>query len=377
MCHLEKGKVQLNSMVKNIVRKRENRKKSWLRLSLILGFIITTTFTLVACRPEPTTPIEVIEEDEDRIRIGITFDTFVLERWIRDRDVFVYTAQGLGAEVDVQNAHGDLDRQISQIEEFIRQEKDAIVIVAVDCYGLQTVVERARTANIPIISYDRMIQNAITDLYITVDSVLVGEAMAHVVDQRLPDGGNVVMMTGPVTDANSRLVADGFIGYLDRVNSEVRIIDQIAVPAWTPEYGFEVANQILDRHRNIDAIMCGNDGLAGFAIQALSLRQLAGEIIVTGQDADIEACQRVVEGTQAMTVYKPIETLAMMAAHYAVRLAMGEDLDEITQFMANQVGNVPFVGLVPIAVTMDNIEEVILDSGFHLREDVFRNVDLW
>ena len=354
------------------------KKCKTLRTKSIILFMLMVVIglTLGGCQPEPTTPVEIIEEEEEKIRIGFTFDTFVLERWIRDRDVFVYTAQGLGAEVDVQNAHGDLERQIEQISEFIRQDKDVIVIVAVDCYGLQDVVERARNADIPVISYDRMIQNVITDLYITVDNELVGEAMAQVVAQRLPRGGNVVMMTGPVTDANSRLVAEGFENYLARAARGIEIIDKIAVPAWTPEYGFEVTNQILDQHDEIDAIMCGNDGLAGFAIQALSLRQLAGEIIVTGQDADIEACQRIVEGTQAMTVYKPIETLAMMAAEYAVRLAMGEELDEVTEFMANQVGNVPFVGLIPTAVTIDNIEEVILDSGFHLREDVFRNVEL-
>ena len=341
-------------------------------LPVLLVFIF---IALPSCRPETTLPIENIEEEEAKIRIGFAFDSFVLERWIRDRDVFVYTAQGLGAEVDVQNAHGDLDRQIDQIDEFIRQGKDVIVIVAVDCYGLQNVVERARAANIPVISYDRLIQNVITDLYITVDNELVGEAMAQVVVQNLPRGGNVVMMTGPETDANSRLVAEGFVGYLERIGRGIEIIEKIPVPAWTPEYGFYVANQILDNHQDIDVIMCGNDGLAGFAIQALSLRQLAGEILVTGQDADIEACQRIVEGTQVMTVYKPIETLAMQAAHFAVRLAMGEELDDVREVMANQVGDIPFVGLKPTPVTIDNIEEVILDSGFHLREDVFRNVE--
>jgi D-xylose transport system substrate-binding protein len=137
-----------------------------------------------------------------------------------------------------------------------------------------------------------------------------------------------------------------------------------------------MANEILDRHEDVLAIMGGNDGLAGFVIQALIQRQLAGEIIVAGQDADVEACQRIVEGTQAMTVYRPIESLAMSAAHYAVRLALGEELDEITEYRENQVGRIPFVGLEPTAVTIDNIEEVILETGFHLREDVFRNVEL-
>jgi len=330
----------------------------------------------MGCRPEATVPVEGPEEEEPKIRIGITFDTFVVERWIRDRDMFVYTAQGLGAEVDVQNANGNLERQIEQIEEFIHKEKDVIVIVAVDCYGLESVIERARNANIPVISYDRLIQNVMVDLYITVDSELVGEAMAQLLVERLPDGGRVAMITGPVTDANSRLMADGFQGYLRGNRQGIVIVDLIAAPAWTSEYGFQLANEILDRHPNLVALMCGNDGLAGFAIQALIQRQLAGEVIVAGQDADVEACQRIVEGTQTMTVYRPIEALAVQAAHYAVRLALGEELEEITEYRENLVGRIPFVGLTPTAVTIENIEEVILDTGFHLREDVFRNVEL-
>ena len=339
---------------------------------LIGTAILFITLMTTGCTEEVVVPTPEMPEESDRIQIGITFDTFVLERWIRDRDVFVYTAQGLGADVDVQNANGNIDRQIQQIEEFIYQRKDVIVIVAVDSFGLRDVVNQANNASIPVISYDRLIQNAKSDLYITVNSEMVGEAMAEVVKERLPEGGNVVMITGPETDANSRLVAGGFKGFLEGTN--VRIIDETPVQAWTSEYGFLAAHEALENHDNIDAIMSGNDGLAGFVIQALSERQLAGQIIVTGQDADIEACQRIVEGTQTMTVYKPIETLAARAAEFAVMLALGEELTEVTETMENTIGEIPFFGLKPTAVTIDNIEEVILESGFHLREDVFRNV---
>ena len=325
---------------------------------------------LVGCTEEPSDISSEVNEPEV-LQIGITFDDFVLERWIRDRDMFVYTASRLGAEVDVQNANGDVQRQIQQIETFVQQEKDAIVIIAVDSYSLAEVVERANQAGIPVISYDRLIQNAHSDLFITVNSEDVGREMGRVLQNKLPDGGKVAMIIGPEKDTNSQLVAQGFRQYLLHTNLEV--IEEIQINTWRPEYGFKYANEMLDRHEDIVAIMCANDGLAGFAIQALSQRQLAGEILVTGQDADIEASQRIVEGTQIMTVYKPIEPLAARAAEFAVMLAQGEVLN-IHRTMSNQVGEIPFYYFLPVAVTRDNIEEIIIDSGFHLRDDVFRNV---
>jgi len=342
-------------------------------ISISLWLLLCIPF-FTACVQEESTPNGTVEVEgvTDRVQIGITFDTFVLERWIRDRDVFVYTATQLGADVIVQNANGDVERQVAQIEEFVRQGKDAIVIVPVDSYALREVIGQVNNAGIPIISYDRLIQNVRTDLFITVNSRMVGMEMAAVLKEQLPDGGNVVMITGPEKDTNSRMVAEGFREALRRSN--LIIIDEIMVRTWTPEYGLHAANEALDRHNQIDAIMSGNDGLAGFVVQALSQRQLAGTVLVTGQDADIEACQRVVEGTQVMTVYKPIEPLAARAAEFAVRLANGEELLEVNETIHNNVGDIPFFSLLPVAVTRENIEEVIIDSGFHLREDVFRNV---
>ena len=111
---------------------------------------------------------------EEKPLIGMSFDSFLIERWQRDRDVFVSTASELGAEVNVQIANGDASEQISQIEYFIKKDVDAIVVVAVDCYGLSDIVQKARDAGIYVISYDRLIMNAKSDLYISFDNEMVG-----------------------------------------------------------------------------------------------------------------------------------------------------------------------------------------------------------
>jgi len=339
----------------------------WTVLSLVIFLVLV--FLLFSCSSsEQKDP--PLEQEEQGIHIGFAFDSFVVDRWLRDRDMFVYVAQQLGATVDVQNANGDVARQSQQIYDFVTRGVDVIVIVAVDCFSLDEAVSHARREGIPVIAYDRLIQSVPVDLFVSVDNELIGREMAQVLNDKMPEGGHVVMINGPVTDSNTRHVRHGFESALRRSI----ILDRISVESWGGEYGRAAIIDLLNRFPNIDAVMCGNDILAGQVIQVLSERQLAGKIFVTGQDADLDACQRIVEGTQTMTVFKPIEALASRAAEFAVRLARGEELEEVTDFMRSDVADIPYYGLKPVTVTRENIERVIIESGFHLREDVFRNV---
>ena len=331
------------------------------------------------------------ESKEHKVQIGMSFDSFVLERWLKDRDVFMSTAQKLGGEVDVQNANGDVVKQREQIEKFIENKVDVIVLVPVDCYKVASAVEKARRAGIYVISYDRLIQGTEVDLYITVDNTAVGRAMGEVMKARLPEGGNIVMICGPEKDTNSVEVANGFEESIAGTN--LTIVKKSSVKAWTSEYGTKAIDEAINEIDKIDGVMCGNDGLAGYAIKALSEKQMADNVVVTGQDADLEACQRVVEGTQAATVYKPIEDLAKKAAEYAVAFGkIGETIEVsrnyavevskngsitgITETRKNDVAQVPYYGLAPIAVTRENMDAVIIDSGFHLHDEVYLNAGM-
>lgn len=340
--------------------------------------ILLISMLFASCKTTEEPPLEE-DVEQDKIEIGITFDTFVLERWIRDRDVFVSTATGDSkAVVDVQNANGDIEKQRRQIQKFIEQKKDVIVIVAVDCFSLTEVVTDALKQGIKIISYDRLIQNVETSLYITVDNTRVGEEMAKEVKESLPDGGNIVMICGPEMDTNSADVSNGFEKLIDKDKYE--IIYKNHVKSWTPENGFNAVTEAFNAvgEENIDAVMCGNDGLAGYVIRALSEKQLAGKVIVVGQDADLDACQRVVEGTQAMTVFKPIEELAKVAAECAISLAEGKSVENISYAMQSKAlengDKIAYLGLEPTAVRRDNMDRVIIDSGFHLKEEVYLNM---
>lgn len=313
------------------------------------------------------------DKEDTGIQIAMSFDSFVIERWQRDRDVFVSTVKELGATVNVQNANGDVEKQKEQIEYFIKKGVDVIVIVCIDSDSLKSTVQKAKDEGIKIIAYDRLVTNSDADLYITFDNEMVGTMMAEYLAENGAAGKNVLMLGGSPLDNNVPAVENGFMDVCKK--EEMTVIDSIHCDGWRAEIAGDYIYEHEDTVREAAGIMCGNDNLAGQVIRALSEKRLAGDLPVVGQDADLEACQRIVEGTQGMTVYKPVERLAKRAAECAIALAQGMKLegDDIST-INDGTYDIPYIGLTPIAVTKDNLDEVIISSGFHLKEDVYLNV---
>ena len=314
-----------------------------------------------------------VKEEQDKIQIGMCFDSFVIERWQRDRDVFVSAAKELGAEVNIQNASGDVEQQKKQIDYFIKKEVDAIVIISIDPDELVDSVKKARDAGIKVIAYDRPIPKANVDLYISFDNEKVGELMAEAFLQSNPSLKKVLMICGSPKDHNVPMVNAGFKEVMGKNN--VEIVDEYYCEGWKAELAGDYVYTHPVKIEEAEAIMCGNDDLASRVVFALSEKRMAGKKLVAGQDADLEACQRIVEGTQLMTVYKPIEKLARKAAEAAVTLSKGEEIeDEELSVYNGGKGSVPYLRIEPIGVNKDNMDEVIINSGFHLKEDVYLNV---
>lgn len=338
-----------------------------------ITFVLCLLLLLSACGSTDQKANATQTPETEKIQIGMSFDSFVIERWQRDRDVFVSTAKELGAEVNVQNANGDLAEQKKQIDYFIEKGMDVIVIICVDSDGLHASVNKAKEKGIKVIAYDRLIKDSNIDLYISFDNAQVGEMMADaLIDQGLA-GGSVLMLGGSLTDNNVPLVESEFKKIMQE--NDVTILDSFHADGWLAELAAEYVYDHMHIVTQADAIMCGNDNIASQVVPALAEKRLAGKVMVAGQDADLEACQRIVEGTQLMTVYKPVERLAQRAAECAVALAKGEAITgNDVAVVANGNFQVPYVGLEPISVTEENINHVIINSGFHLKEDVYLNV---
>jgi D-xylose transport system substrate-binding protein len=310
------------------------------------------------------------EQKDDSIQIGLSIDSLLIERWSRERDLFVSKAQELGAEVNVQNANGEVEEQIKQIQYFIDKKMDVIVVIAIDDIALKDTVAAAKKEGIKVIAYDRPIRNANVDLYLSVDNEKVGELMAEYIRKYIGNDGTIIQVKGSPTDYNVQMVQDGF----ERILSTTKIkIDYAEYSnGWVAENGFTVTDEYLKTGKVPDAIMCGNDNLAAHAIRALIEKRLGGKVCVVGQDADLEACQRIVEGTQYMTVYKPVEKLAIRAAERAVDMAGGVPLG-LKDTFNDGTYDVPYERLEPIAVTKANMDEVITGK-YHQKNEIYLNV---
>ena len=323
------------------------KKGRWTFLIMVLALAFTAGCGTAQREPEKTE-----KEEEDKLQIGLSFDSFVIERWLRDRDMFVSTAQSLGAEVNVQVAGGVVEEQISQIEYFIKKNMDVIVVIPIDGDALYDVVKEAKDKGIYVICYDRIVGNINADLYITIDNEKVGTLMGEALMQACPDGGNIFAINGSPTDKNVDEVVRGFNKALE--GSNLNVVYTGYCDNWLAELAGNHVNKGLEVTRDIVGVMCGNDDLA--------------------------ACQRIVEGTQEMTVYKPIEQEANTAAEFAVALGNGEDITSGSgEYKAEETFNdgtyeIPYYKIDPIAVTAENMDEVIIDGGFHTREDVYLNI---
>ena len=353
--------------------------KTILFLILLLG-----AWWIQGCSRVPQAEMSREEQtgtEHSPVQIGLSFDSFVIERWTRDRDVFVSTAQQLGAEVNVQNANGVVEEQIAQIQYFISKNVDVIVVIAIDADALGDVIAQAKAEGIRVVCYDRLIRNAGADLYISFDNEMVGRLMGEALRKALPDGGDIFAIYGSQSDYNVEQVIRGLNEALE--GSGLDIIYSAYCRNWLAELAFDAVSEGLEQYAHVDGIMCGNDDLASQAIRALSEHRLAGSVAVVAQDAELSACQRIVEGTQEMTVYKPVDELAKKAAQLSVQLGeargnalAGEQLQNMTggEEIFDGKENVPYYRIEPKAVTKDNLDEEIIDSGFHRREDVYLNV---
>lgn len=313
--------------------------------------------------------------DGKKIKIGFAMDTLKEERWQRDRDMFVAKAKELGADVLVQAANGNASMQISQAENLLTQNVDVLVVVPSNAVTAAAIVDKAHKAGKKVLSYDRLIKNADVDLYISFDNEEVGRMQAKYLTERAPKG-NYVLIGGSPTDNNAKMFRDGQMQvlkpFVDKGDIKI-VVDQWAKDWQASEALKHTENALTRAKNNIQAVVASNDGTAGGVIAALSQQKLAGKVLVSGMDADLAACQRVAEGTQSMTIYKPIPAIANKAAEIAMAMAGGKPVTGDIRKVNNGKKDVDAILLKPIMVDKSNLEATIIKDGFHKKSDVFKN----
>ncbi|ALB72629.1 D-xylose ABC transporter substrate-binding protein [Cronobacter muytjensii] len=323
---------------------------------------------LTLCASLALTTFSGIAKD---IKIGMAIDDLRLERWQKDRDIFVSKAESLGAKVFVQSANGNEETQMSQIENMINRGVDVLVIIPYNGQVLSNVVAEAKREGIKVLAYDRMINNADIDFYISFDNEKVGEIQAQSLVDQVPQG-NYFLMGGSPVDNNARLFRDGQMKVLKPFidSGKIKVVGDQWVDGWLPENALKIMENALTANNNkIDAVVASNDATAGGAIQALSAQGLAGKVAISGQDADLAGIKRIMAGTQTMTVYKPITQLANTAAEVAVELG-NDKQPKPDATLNNGLKEVPARLLTPIKVDKSNIESTVIKDGFHKKSDL-------
>jgi D-xylose transport system substrate-binding protein len=312
----------------------------------------------------------VAPAQKKEIKIGFSIEDIKGERWQTDLDEFQRRAHELGGAVVTRSANGDDDLQFRQINELLEGGIDVLVFLPHDTSKAARMVEAAHARHVPVISYDRL-ASAPVDLYVGFDLFSVGLEQARSLVDRAPKG-NYLLLGGSPLDANSKVVRAGQMKvlqpFIDR--GDIHVLADVWVPEWSATEAYVMVTEELAKLKAAPtAIVASNDAIAGGAIQALDDKGWSGRVLVSGQDADLAAMERIFDGSQLMTVYKPVGDEARAAAEAAMKLARHQDVESGAE-VPNGLLTTKAILLTPICVTEENAKQTVLKDGFQKLEVV-------
>ncbi|WP_117161627.1 sugar ABC transporter substrate-binding protein [Paraliobacillus sp. X-1268] len=341
-----------------------------MKINATLILTILFTFYLTACNSNQTTDSQSTDTTDkllsnpDDIYIGFVMDTLRDDRWYRDKLNFEEKVEELGGIVKTLAANGDQEVQIEQAKLLIKEGVDVLVVIPTNSNEAGEIVELAHEAGVKVISYDKLILDAPVDYYVSFDNVKVGELQAEAILNEV-DEGDFAYVGGAETDNNAILFREGAMNilqpYID--SGDINLVYDTYTPEWSPETARDQFASLLS-NTNVDAVIAANDGTAGGVIEALGNE--SNSIPVSGQDAELAAVRRIINGSQTMTVYKSIHSLAHQSADLAMKVAKEEEVETNTT-IENGNGAINSILLEPITVTEDNIRETIIAEN-HLTE---------
>ena len=315
----------------------------------------------------------------DPVFIGFSMDTLKEERWQRDKELVEEHAKAVGAQLDVEVAQGNDTTQVQQADTMLTKGVDVLIIAPHNGEVWTQIIEKAHRQGVPVISYDRLIKNVDVELYVSHQVVKMGEMQGKYALDHVPKG-NYVLIGGSQTDNNALLLRQGQMKILKPAidRGDIKIVADQYARDWLPIEAHRITEDALTKSGNdVQAIVASNDGTAGGAASALP-PSLEGKVLITGQDAQLDACQRIVEGRQTMTVYKAIKPLAYSAVDSAMKLARGEKVDAPDKINNGKI-DVPSILQEPVSVDKSNMMQTVIKDGYHTMEEVYKNVpkDQW
>ena len=308
-----------------------------------------------------------------KMKIGVSLPTQRDERWVRDANRMKEVAKEQGVDLKMQICDNDASKQMSQCENLIAQGIDILVLAPHDATSAAAIVDDAKAAGLKVIAYDRLVMDSDVDLYVSFDNFEVGRQMGEYLVGKVPKG-NYVVLAGSPTDNNAKLYRDGALSMIKPLadTGAIKIVMDQWITDWQPTVAMNLMQNALTANDNkIDAVLAPNDNTAGGIIQALDQVGLAGKVPVTGQDAEATAAQRIVKGTQAMTVFKDTRKSSEDAIIAAIDMVNGKTV-KTTGTMNNRKKDVPALLLKAVVVDKENLDKELIDSGYLKKADVYK-----
>ena len=307
------------------------------------------------------------------VKIGFMLPTLTQDRFPKERDYFIAKVKSLGGEVLFADAQFNDDLQVQQAEDLINQGAQVLVIACVNKVKAAIIVRNAHRRNIKVIAYERIIVNCELDYFVSFDNVKVGEQMANYAVKRKPQG-SYVLLGGDKSDQNAIWVKQGQRNILDPLvkQGKMKITYDTYVEDWSPANAhFEMKKYLELGGEAPDAILSSYDGMSTATINAFLENNNTNLPVITGQNAELQACRNIVSGKQSMTVFKPFKLEAETAAEFAIKCAKGEQIDLGGKTINNGLIEVSSLLITPISVDAENMRSTIIASGFFKESEVY------
>lgn len=310
--------------------------------------------------------------------VAVSWSNFQEERWKIDEAAIKAAVAAAGDKYIAADAQSSAQKQLTDIESLIAQGANVLIVLAQDSSAIAPAVQKAVDEGIPVVGYDRLIENA-NAFYITFDNREVGRMQARAVFAVKPTG-NYAFIKGSAADPNADFL---FAGQMDVLKAaidagKIKNVGEAYTDGWLPANAQKNMEQMLTKNNNkVDAVVASNDGTAGGAIAALAAQGLAGAVPVSGQDGDHAAINRVALGTQTVSVWKDARELGRKAAEVASLLADGKKLGEVPGAVKFSSGpkkvEMNAILLAPIPITRDNLN-LVIDAGWIKKDEVCQGV---
>lgn len=352
----------------------------------IIAFMLACAFSMLGCvgapqdsanKPAGNAPAANGGDAGKKIKIGFSMATVKEERWQRDRAAFEAHCKELNVECVITVADNRADKQANDVDNLLTQGVTVLVIAPQDATQAASMVDKAKAQGVPVISYDRLINSDKLDLYVSHQVPVIGRKIAEYALSKAPNG-NYIMVYGSSTDNNAVIMKKEQLSILQPAidSKAITIVADQFITDWKPEEALKMVENALTQNKDdVKAVVVSNDGMAGGVVSALEKRNLIGKVIVTGQDAQIDALQRIAEGKQTMTVYKPIIPLANAAVEAAMKLSKKESLTDAKPFKNDNIGkDIPAILLEVQTVDKDNLMTTVVKDGYAKFDDVYKNV---